>query len=105
MPAADCPERWANKLLPWCEKAFNFIVARYKTGVDATREQLWDEYLRECFPKFQYAPLASEKNQKARLRDIKGLVKWSEESRTLQAQVTRYGVSHLVPKQIFFALA
>src|SRR5271165_3601696 len=114
MPAASCTEHWTNKLFPLCERASSFITARYKSNVTVTPEQLWDDYLLECFPRMPYtAP--SQENDEARLNDIKKLVGWAETIRTpngqvpaapgLLEQVNEFGVSRLIPKQIFSLLA
>jgi len=114
MPAGSSKEYWTNKLLPLCETASKFIIARYKSDPALTPEQLWDDYLLQCFPKTPYAPLSKE-NEEARLKDIKELVGWAETIRTpdgqvpaapgLLEQVNRFGVSRLIPKQIFLTLA
>ncbi len=115
VPAASSIEHWTNELVPLCESASRFIVGRYKSDPALTPLELWDEYLLECYPTSPYAHLGQEERENARLEDIKKLVTWAETVRTpqgqvasppcLQEQVSRFGVSQLVPKQVFLTLA
>jgi hypothetical protein len=115
----DSYRRWYAAILPFCQRARDFIRKAYRVSPPENREALWQSYVFQPLPDVRFISFRGQPNedslqkeenaqhQQARRNTIEELLTWSEslQKPSLIDAVQKFSPWGFVPKEVFFDLA